>query len=84
VLRERIWLLTGLIRIQLRHGADVTAHPIALPPPVTVADAAHTIHHDIGRDCTGGRVWGPSARFPGQHVGRSHVLSDGDQLAVEL
>jgi ribosome-interacting GTPase 1 len=50
---------------------------------VTVADAAHTIHHDIGASCTGGRVWGPSARFPGQQVGRNHVLSDGDQLAVE-
>lgn len=83
VLRERIWRLTGLIRIHLRHGTEVTAHPIALQPPVTVADAAHTIHHDIGRNCTGGRVWGPSARFPGQHVGRNHRLSDGDQLAVE-
>jgi small GTP-binding protein len=83
VLRERIWLLTGLIRVHLRHGDAVTAHPIALRPPVTVADAAHTIHHDIGRTCTGGRVWGPSARFPGQQVGRNHLLSDGDQLAVE-
>jgi small GTP-binding protein len=83
VLRERIWRLTGLIRIHLRHGDDVAAHPIALRPPVTVADAAHTIHHDIGLTCAGGRVWGPSARFPGQHVGRNHLLSDGDQLAVE-
>jgi small GTP-binding protein len=83
VLRERIWRLTGLIRIHLRHGGERSVHPIALRPPVTVADAAHTIHHDIGRQCTGGRVWGPSARFPGQHVGRNHLLSDGDQLAVE-
>lgn len=82
-LRERIWALTGLIRVQLRQGDDLAAHPLALQPPATVADAAHTIHHDIGRDCTGGRVWGPSARFPGQHVGRNHELSDGDQLAVE-
>jgi len=83
VLRERIWQLTGLIRIHLRHGDDIDAHPIALQPPVTVADVAHTIHHDIGRACTGGRVWGPSARFPGQHVGRNHLLGDGDHLEVE-
>jgi small GTP-binding protein len=82
VLRERIWGLTGLIRIHLRHGDELAAHPIALPPPVTVADAAHTIHHDIGNACTGGHVWGPSARFPGQLVGRNHELRDGDQLAV--
>jgi ribosome-interacting GTPase 1 len=83
VLRERIWTLTGLIRIHLRHDNQIAAHPVALRPPVTVADAADTIHHDIGRNCIGGRVWGPSARFPGQHVGRNHLLSDGDQLAVE-
>ncbi|MEY2449647.1 MAG: hypothetical protein QOH79_3123 [Acidimicrobiaceae bacterium] len=83
VLRERIWALTGLVRVHLRQGDELARHPIALRPPATVADAAHTIHHEIGRDCTGGRVWGPSARFPGQHVGRNHVLSDGDQLAVE-
>ncbi len=34
--------------------------------------------HDVGRACTGGRVWGPSARFGGQRVGRAHVLADGD------
>jgi small GTP-binding protein len=84
VLRERIWKLTGLIRVHLRNGDELAEHPVALRPPATVADAAHTIHHDIGRACTGGRVWGPSARFPGQHVGRHHELCDGDQLAVEL
>jgi ribosome-interacting GTPase 1 len=69
--------------VHLRHGDELADHPVALRPPATVADAAHTIHHDIGRSCTGGRVWGPSARFPGQHVGRNHLLVDGDQLAVE-
>ena len=83
VLRERIWGLTGLIRVHLRHGDQLMANPVALRPPVTVADAAHTIHHDLGDGCTGGRIWGPSARFPGQQVGRNHVLHDGDQLAIE-
>jgi small GTP-binding protein len=83
VLREKIWTLTGLIRVRLRHDDDITQHPVALRPPVTVADVAHTIHHDIGESCTGGHIWGPSARFPGQHVGRNHVLRDSDEVAVE-
>jgi small GTP-binding protein len=83
VLRERIWGLTGLIRIHLRQRDERTQNPVALQPPVTVADAAHTIHHELGNSCTGGRIWGPSARFPGQHVGRNHFLRDGDQLAVD-
>jgi small GTP-binding protein len=83
ILREKVWALTGLIRVRLRHGDDGTQHPVALRPPVTVVDVAHTIHHDIGENCTGGHIWGPSARFPGQHVGRNHVLRDGDEVAIE-
>jgi len=83
LLRERIWALTGLVRVYLRRGNDLTDDPLALRPPVTVADAAHAIHHDVGNSCTGGRVWGSSARFAGQHVGRGHVLCDGDQLEIE-
>jgi ribosome-interacting GTPase 1 len=77
-LRERIWRLAGLVRVYLRDGGD----PIALNPPATVLDVADSIHHDLGTRCTGARVWGPSARFAGQRVGRSHLLADGD--AVEI
>jgi small GTP-binding protein len=76
--RERLWALTGLVRVYLREGGD----PVALRPPVTVADVAHTIHHELEAACTGARVWGPSARFPGQRVGRSHGLLDGDSVEV--
>ena len=84
-LRERVWALTGLVRVHLRDGGGggSAEHPVALRPPATVADVAHTIHHDIGDRCTGGRVWGPSARFDGQQVGRDHVLADGDHLEVQ-
>ena len=81
VFRESVLRLTGLIRVYLRQEG-VDPDPVALHPPVTVADVAGTIHHDLERECSGARVWGPSARFPGQRVGRAHELSDGD--AVEI
>ncbi len=77
-LRELVWRLTGLVRVHLRDGG----HPIALHPPVTVVDVANKIHHDLAARCTGARVWGPSARFPGQRVGRDHSLGDGDTVEV--
>jgi small GTP-binding protein len=76
--RAAVWRLTGLMRVYLRDGGD----PVALHPPVAVEDVAHSIHHELGERCTGARVWGPSARFEGQRVGRTHELADGD--AVEI
>jgi small GTP-binding protein len=81
-LRHAIWRLTGLVRVYLRSGRGVDEDPVALHPPVTVVDVAHTIHHELADQCRGARLWGPSARFPGQQVGRTHPLADGD--AVEI
>ncbi len=77
-LREELWGMTGLVRVHLRDGGD----PVALRPPVTVLDVADTIHHELRERCTGARVWGRSARFPGQQVGRGYELSDGDSVEI--
>ena len=77
-LRKAIWQLTGLMRVYLRDGG----HPIALHPPATVRDVADAIHQELGARCTGARVWGPSARFDGQQVGRAHALLDGDTVEI--
>ena len=81
-LRETIWGLTGLIRVWPRRDGRADDEPFALPTGATVAELADRIHHEVGRSCTGGRVWGTSARFDGQRVGRSHVLADGDVVEV--
>jgi small GTP-binding protein len=77
-LREELWAMTGLVRVYLRDGGD----PVALQPPATVLDVADTIHHELRERCTGARIWGPSARFPGQQVGREYELSDRDTVEV--
>ena len=66
----------------LRRDGATDDEPLALHPPATVADVADTIHHELGATMTGARIWGPSARFDGQRVGREHVVADGD--AVEI
>jgi ribosome-interacting GTPase 1 len=81
-LRDAVWELTGLSRVYLRTGGRTDPDPVALPPPVTVADVADSIHHDLAARCRGGRVWGASARFPGQRVGPAHQLADGDTVEV--
>jgi small GTP-binding protein len=76
-LRAAIWELTGLLRVELPDGEAVALHP-----PATVVDVARTVHKDLAERCTGARVWGPSARFEGQRVGRHHVVADGDRVEV--
>jgi small GTP-binding protein len=81
-LRDAIWNLTGLIRVFLRRPGDDEAEPLALRPPATVVNVAATIHQEVADACRGARVWGSSARFEGQRVGREHVVADGDTIEV--
>lgn len=53
----------------LRHGDTVDALLKRLPS-------------DLDRTFRAAQVWGRSARFPGQTVGRDHVLDDGDVVTV--
>ena len=80
--RDGVWRLTGLIRVRLRKDGAVDEEPVALRPGATVTDVADWVHHDLGASLTGGRVWGRSARFDGQRVGRDHVVADGDVVEV--
>jgi small GTP-binding protein len=80
--RTAVWQLTGLMRVFLRRAGEIDPEPIALRPPVTVYDVADDIHHELAARCRGARVWGPSARFAGQRVGRGHVLADGDVVEI--
>jgi len=80
--RDAVWRLTGLIRVFLRkHGEDVS-EAAALRPPATVADAARSVHHQLEERCVGAHVWGPSARFDGQRVGREHELAHDDVVEI--
>jgi small GTP-binding protein len=81
-LRDAIWRLTGLVRVYLRRGGDVDEEPLALHPGATVEDVADEIHHDLADTFSAARVWGPSARFDGQRVGRAHVVQDGDVVEI--
>jgi small GTP-binding protein len=80
--RQAVWQLTGLIRVRLRTMGETDPEPLALEPASTVADVADSVHHDLGATLTGARVWGPSARFEGQRVGREHEVQDGDVVEI--
>lgn len=81
-LREAMWALTGLLCVFLRHEGRDDDDPVALPLGSNVAAVAATIHRSLAGTCRGARVWGPSARFEGQQVGREHLVKDGDVVEI--
>jgi uncharacterized protein len=80
--RDAVWRLTGLIRVRLRTAGRTDPEPLALDPDATVQDVAAWVHNDLAASFVGARVWGPSARFDGQRVGRDHAVSDGDVVEI--
>jgi small GTP-binding protein len=80
--RDAVWRLTGLIRVHLRTAGKTDPEPLALDPRATVEDVADWVHHDLAASFVGARVWGPSARFDGQRVGRDHAVLDGDTVEI--
>ena len=80
--RAAAWRLTGLIRVRLRSNGTTDEEPLALEPDSTVEDVASWVHKDLAATFTGARIWGPSARFDGQRVGREHTVLDGDTVEI--
>ncbi len=80
--KEAIWELTGLIRVYLRHNKTVDDEPLAMQPGATIIDVAMAVHKEMGAACRGAHLWGPSARFDGQQVGREHHVQDGDTVEI--
>src|SRR3954449_712685 len=80
--RDEGWPSTRLIRVRLRVADSVDQEPLALHPPATVVDVAELVHHDLAAAAIGARIWGPSARFDAQRVGREHVVADGDIVEI--
>ncbi|MCX6339889.1 MAG: 50S ribosome-binding GTPase [Candidatus Aureabacteria bacterium] len=84
-LRRRVFELLNVIRIYPKEpGAkpDIK-QPFTVRSGSTVLDFAAHVHKDFARNLKQGRVWG-SARFPGQAVGREHLLRDGDIVELSM
>lgn len=80
--RDAVWGLTGLVRVFTRRPDSADKDPLAVRTGATVADVAKTLHAELGAACRGGHVWGSSARFPGQLVGRGHRVEEDDVIEV--
>lgn len=79
------WLFErlGIVRVYTKTPGKAAErdHPFTLRAGQTVGDVARLVHRDLERSLKYARLWGKSG-FDGQHVGRQHIVADGD--TVEL
>lgn len=80
--RGEVWRLTGLLRVFTRRPGSGEADPLAMRAGASVADVAEALHGELAAACQGARIWGASVRFPGQRVGREHLVAEDDVVEV--
>lgn len=80
-LRAAIWEMSDLMRVFPRRN-NQSGTPFILPRGSTLRDFASAVHREMADRVSKGRVFGASAKFPGQLIGPDHVLLDGDQVEI--
>ena len=85
-LKERMYNELEFIRIFMKpqRGVPDMENPLVIKQDSTVSDVCATIHRQFVEKFRYARIWGKSARYGGQRVGLSHVLSDGDIVSIVM
>ena len=86
-LRKTIWDKLDLIRIYMKRiGREPDMEkPLIIKSPATVQDIANKIHREaFGHKLEYAKIWGKSAKFPGQKIGVERVLRDEDILEMHM
>lgn len=87
VLKELIFERLGLIRIfmkEVNKKPDLD-EPMILRRRSTLRDVCNKIHRDFERKFNYAKIWGKSAKFPGQQIKNlDKLLCDGDIVEIRL
>ncbi|MBN2567642.1 GTP-binding protein [Candidatus Woesearchaeota archaeon] len=85
-LRDRIYDRLDLMRVYCKEvgkKADMEV-PLIMKRGDTVLRVCDKLHKDFARKFRFARVWGPSAKFPGQKLMQAHPLADGDVVELHI
>lgn len=86
LLKKAIYDNLNLIKVYLKPKRKEVdwEEPMILKKGSTVEDACRNIHKDFVRNFRYAKVWGISAKHPGQKVHLNHELMEGDVLTIFL
>jgi uncharacterized protein len=83
-LREKIYQKLDLINIYTKRRGEKAdlEEALVVRNGITVGGVCEKLHRDLKKNFRYGLVWGKSVKHPGQRVGVSHILKDGDILQI--
>ena len=83
-LKDAIYQQLDLIRIYLRPKGGVADYeePLIVPRDSSIIEICAKIHRDVQKNFRYAYVWGNSAKFKGQKVGKKHILEDEDVVTL--
>jgi len=75
----------GIIRVYTKQpNGEVSDKPLILRKGSTVYDVAIRIHRSFVENFLYAKIWGPSAKYPGERVGLDHVVADKDVVEIHI
>ncbi len=85
-LKETIWKKLNLMRLYMKKiGKEPDMNePLIIKKGSTVKDVCIRLHKEFLENFDYARIWGKSAKFPGQNVGLEHKLNDEDIVEIHL
>jgi ribosome-interacting GTPase 1 len=83
-LGEKIFRMLDVIRVYTKEPSskNPSDKPLVIKSGTSVLDVAKKLHSEMYRGFKYARIWGPSAKYPGEKVGSSHILKDGDIVEI--
>ncbi|MEM1673546.1 MAG: GTPase [Candidatus Bathyarchaeia archaeon] len=81
---ENIFRVLGIIRVYTKEPSsrEPSTKPLVVKSGTSVIEVARELHSEIYKNFKYARIWGPSAKYPGERVGPTHILEDGDIVEI--
>jgi ribosome-interacting GTPase 1 len=78
-----LYRILEIIRVYTKPpSGSIAEKPLVLRKGATIRDVAESVHSELLKNFLYARVWGPSAKYPGERVGLEHVVEDGDIVEI--
>ncbi len=83
-LGENIFRMLEVIRVYTKEPSakKPSEKPLVVKNGASVLDVAKKLHSEMYKGFKYARIWGPSAKYPGEKVGSGHSLRDGDIVEI--